>query len=126
MRESIKTALGLSQEELSGARNHLYQRSSGEAPVEANLSKSARVLSITLSRFLRSDIPGYWQKIPSIYYDHYVFQRNGHPVSAHPEQHAIWVRQETSLRQRCLQWLRFNRGLFQMMWRRKRMRGLVP
>jgi hypothetical protein len=126
MRKSIKTALGLSKEELSTVRNHLYQRSGGEAPVRSSCSRSARVLSRKLTRFLRPEIPGYWQKIARCYYDHYIFQLNGHPVPTYPEQHTNWVRQETSLRQRCRVWLRFNRNLFQMMWRRQRARGIVP
>jgi len=126
MRKSIRTALGLSKEELSGVRSHLYQRSSGEAPVESSWSKSARVLSRGLSRFLRPEIPSYWQKIATCYYDHYIFQLNGHPVSTYPEQQTNWVRHEASVRQRCRQWLRFNRDLFQMMWRRKRATGIVP
>src|SRR5262245_5006327 len=97
MRKSIRSALGLSKEELSKVKNHLYQGSSIGAPRRSSRSRSARVLSRKLSQFLRPEIPGYWQQIARCYYDHYIFQSNGHPVSAYPEQHAHWVRQETSL-----------------------------
>jgi hypothetical protein len=126
MRKSIRTACGLSKQELLSVRNRLYQQVSDEAPTKPSLSRSGKVLLRRLYRFLRPEIPGYWQNIARCYYDHYVFQLNGHPVSAYPEQHTNWVRQETSLRERCRKWLRFNRDLFQMMWRRKRARGIVP
>jgi hypothetical protein len=125
VRDSIKTALGFSKEELSRARSHLYQESSGEA-AQSSLSPRARELSQELSRFLQPDIPGYWQRIAKCYYDHYIFQLNGHPVSTYPERHANWVKAETSLKQRFRSWLRFNRDLLQMRWRRKRAEGIVP
>jgi hypothetical protein len=126
MRKSIRTALSLSKQELSSVRNDLYQTASGEAPIRSSASRSARVLLRRLSQFLRPEIPGYWQKIARCYYDHYIFQLNGHPVSTYPEHHTNWVRRETSPRERCRKWLRFNRDLFQMMWRRKMASGVVP
>jgi hypothetical protein len=126
MRESIRTALGLRKEELAGVRNHLYQRSNGDASVEATLSRSARLLSRRLSRFLHPDIPGYWQRIARCYYDHYIFQLNGHPVSAYPERHAMWASREASPKQRFRQWFKFTRGVIQMTWRRRQARGIVP
>jgi hypothetical protein len=126
MRKSIKTALSLSKEELSMVRGHLYQQSNGEAPVQSGLSQSARVLSRRLSLFLRPEIPDYWRKIAKCYYDHYIFALNGHPVPSYPERHTNWVRQESSLKQRCRLWLRFNRDLLRMMWLRKRASGIVP
>jgi hypothetical protein len=123
MRKSIRTALDLPKEELSSVRNHLYHRSNGEARVESSRS---RVLSERLSRFLQPEVPRYWQNIARCYYDHYIFQLNGHPVSAYPEWHVIWARHEASLRQRFRQWFRFTRGVIQMRWRRMRARGIVP
>ena len=126
MRKSIRTARRLSKQELSGVRNHLYQRLSGEAPVQPRLSRSARALLRRLPRFLGPEIPEYWRKAARCYYDHYIFKLNGHPVSTYPEQLTKWVRQEASLKERCRKALRFNRDLLQMMWRRKMARGIVP
>jgi len=126
MRKSIRTALGLPKEELSSVRGHLYQGSNGEAPGEASRSRSARALSQGLSRFLQPKIPRYWQTIAKCYYDHYIFQLNGHPVSAYPDRHTSWARHEAALGQRFRQWFRFTRGVIQMMWRRRRARGIVP
>jgi hypothetical protein len=126
MRKSIRTALGLSKQELSSVRKQLYQPANGDAAGNPSSSRSARVLLRRLSRFLRPQIPDYWQKIARCYYDHYIFQLNGHPVSTYPEEYTNWIRQETSLRERCRKWLRFNRDLFKMMWRRKRATGIVP
>ena len=126
MRKSIRTALGLTKEELSSVRSDLYQGSNGEAPAEASRSRSDKVLLQGLSRFLQPEIPRYWQTIAKCYYDHYIFQLNGHPVSAYPERHTIWARQEAALKQRFRQWFRFTRSVIQMMWRRKRARGIVP
>ena len=126
MRKSIRIALGLSREELASVRTHLYQGSNGSAPSTATLSRSARMLSQGLARFLRPDIPGYWQSIAKTYYDHYIFQLNGHPVSAYPERHTVWARQEGALKQRLRQWFRFTRGVSQMTWRRRRTTGIVP
>lgn len=126
MRKSIRIALGLSREELASVRTHLYQGSTGSAPSKASLSRSARILSQGLARFLQPDIPGYWQSIAKTYYDHYVFQLNGHPVSAYPERHTAWARQEAALKQRLRQWFRFTRGVSQMTWRRRRTSGIVP
>lgn len=126
MRKSIGTALGLSAEELASVRSYLYRRSSGEAPVEPAYSRSARVLSRRLSRFLGPEIPAYWQRIARCYYDHYIFQVNGHPVSTHPERHASWAKQEGTLKQRLRQRYRFTRGVMQMAWRRRRASGIVP
>ena len=126
MRKSIRIALGLSREELASVRTHLYQGSNGSAPSTATLSRSARMLSQGLARFLRPDIPAYWQSIAKTYYDHYIFQLNGHPVSAYPERHTVWARQEGALKQRLRQWFRFTRGVSQMTWRRRRTTGIVP
>lgn len=126
MRKSIRTARQLSKQELSSVRKCLYEQLSGEARMKPSPSRSARVLLRRLSRFLRPDIPEYWQKAASCYYDHYIFQLNGHPVSSYPEQHSNWVRQEATLKERCRKWLRFYRDLFQMMWRRKVATGIVP
>jgi hypothetical protein len=126
MRRSIKTALSLSKEELSTVRCHLYRGSISKAPLKFDLSRSAWMLSRRLSRFLRPEIPGYWRKIAQCYYDHYIFELNGHPVPSYPERHTNWVRQESSLRQRCRKWLRFNRDLVRVMWLRKRASGIVP
>ena len=125
MRRSITTALTLSTEELSGVRKDLYQevaRGTGNL----KLSASARALRRRLSRFLQPDIPGYWQKIARCYYDHYVFQINGHPVAAYPERHATWARQEASLKPRFRHWARFIRGRARMIWRRRMVTGIVP
>jgi len=124
MRKAVRAALGLGPEELARVRSHLDQRANGEGPVGA--SRSARVLSRRLSRFLQPDIPGYWRKIARCYYDHYIFQVNGHPVSAHPERHLAWARQEGVPKQRLRQWFRFTRGIAQMTWRRRRASGIVP
>lgn len=126
MRKSIRIALGLSREELASVRTHLYQGSNGIAPSTASLSRSARMLSQGLARFLQPDIPGYWQSIAKTYYDHYIFQLNGHPVSAYPERHTVWARQEAALKQRLRQWFRFTRNVSQMTWRRRRTSGIVP
>jgi Cupin-like domain len=126
MRKTIRTARRFSKQDLSSVRNHLYLRASGKAPVQPRLSRSARVLSGRLSRFLRPEIPEYWQRAARCYYDHYIFQLNGHPVSTYPEQHANWLRQEATLKERCRKWLRFYRDLVQMMCRRKMARGIVP
>lgn len=126
MWKSMRTALGLSKEELASVRSQLYPQASGKKCGMTNLSKSGRVLLQKLSRFLGNDIPGYWQQIAKCYYDHYIFQLNGHPVSTHPELLTAWVTQETSLRRRGRQWLRFNRDLFRMMWLSKTERGIVP
>jgi Cupin-like domain len=126
MRKSVRIALGLSREELASVRTHLYQGSNGSAPSTASLSRSARMLSQGLARFLRPDIPAYWQSIAKTYYDHYIFQLNGHPVSAYPERHTVWARQEGALKQRLRQWFRFTRGVSQMTWRRRRTTGIVP
>jgi hypothetical protein len=127
MRKAARIALDLSKEELSSIRTHLYQGPDAGASVqEATWSGPARALARVLSRFLRSDIPGYWQQITRTYYDHYIFQLNGHPVPTYPERHAAWARQEASMKQRCRLWLRFNRDLFQMAWRQKTASGIVP
>lgn len=126
MRKSIRTALGLSKEELSKVRRQLYRSSNGNGSAKPNLSRSANLLLRRLSRFLGAEIPGYWQRIAKCYYDHYIFQLHGHPVSTYPELHARWLTQESSLGQRSRQWLRFNRDLFRMMWRYKTARGIVP
>jgi hypothetical protein len=104
----------------------LYQEINGDIRVKTSLSRLGRLLLRRLSRFLQPEIPGYWQKIARCYYDHYIFQLNGHPVPTYPEQHTNWVRVETSLKERCRKWLRFNRDLLQMMWRRKLAKGVVP
>ena len=124
MRKSIRTAAGLSKEELSSVRDQVYQRSNGQPP--AAWSGPARELARRLSRFLRPEIPGYWQQIARCYYDHYIFQVNGHPVSAHPELHNTWMTQEASLRRRFRLWLRFNRDMLQMAWRCRTATGIVP
>jgi hypothetical protein len=124
MRKSIQRAQRLSRRELSSARGDLYRTSDDDVPVAASLS--ARALSRSLSRFLQPDIPRYWQKIARCYYDHYIFELNGHPVSAYPEQHSIWARREASIGQRFRHWFRFHRGVLQMMWQRIRARGIVP
>ncbi|PYM77700.1 MAG: hypothetical protein DME03_03515, partial [Candidatus Rokuibacteriota bacterium] len=67
MRKSIRTAAGLSKEELSSVRDQVYQRSNGQPP--AAWSGPARELARRLSRFLRPEIPGYWQQIARCYYD---------------------------------------------------------
>lgn len=127
MRKAVRTALDLSQEELSSVRSQLYQPlENTQASPKSNGSSPARTLLHALSRFLRPDIPGYWRQIARTYYDHYIFQINGHPVSTYPERHAAWARQEASLKQRCRLWLRFNRDLVQMAWRQKRASGIVP
>jgi hypothetical protein len=126
MRKSIRAALGLPKEELASVRRHLYQGSNGEAPAEAGRSRSARELSQGLSRFLQPEIPGYWQSIARTYYDHYIFQLNGQPVSAYPERHTRWATQEAPVKQRLRQWYRFTRGVLQMAWRRRRANGIVP
>ena len=126
MRRAIGTALGLSKEELASVRDQLYRASSGGAPVDRSHSRSARALSRDLSRFLKPEIPGYWRRIAKCYYDHYVFQVNGHPVSAHPERHASWATHEATPTQRLRQWYRFTRGQIQMTWRRRRANGVVP
>jgi hypothetical protein len=102
----------------------LYNGSSSEAHVE--FSRSGSALAQKLAQFLQPDIPGYWQKIAKCYYDHYIFQLNGDPVPTYPERNMIWVKQETLLRQRFRQWFRFNRGVIQMMWHRRRAVGIVP
>jgi len=127
MLESIKIALSLSKDELSAVRDRLYREPSGSVTTDtSSLSAPATALAEKLSRFLRPDIPDYWQKIARCYYDHYVFQSNGHPVSTYPERHANWVRQQTSLTQRGRRWLRFNRDMLRMMWLRRRATGIVP
>jgi hypothetical protein len=126
MRKAIGAALGLPKEELAGVRNHLSHASNGRPPLEPIRSEAARALARRLSRFLQPDIPAYWQKIARCYYDHYIFQTNGHPVSAHPERHARWASQEAFLGQRLRQWYRFTRGMTQMKWRRRRAQGIVP
>jgi hypothetical protein len=126
MRKSISTARRFSKQELSSIRNQLCQPTSGEAPVQPTLSRSGRALLRGLSRFLQPEIPGYWQKAARCYYDHYIFQVNGHPVSTYPEQQANWLRQEATLKERCRKWLRFYRDLVQMMCRRKMASGIVP
>jgi hypothetical protein len=126
MRKGISAALGLSKEELAGIRDHLYHASNGRPPLEPIRSEAARALARQLSRFLQPDIPAYWQKIARCYYDHYIFQLNGHPVSAHPERHARWASDEALLSQRLRQWYRFTRGVTQMKWRCRRAQGIVP
>jgi hypothetical protein len=126
MRNSIRSAAGIPKEELASVRNQLYERPNGKRPAKTILSGSAAVLSRKLSRFLGNEVPGYWQRIAKCYYDHYIFQLHGHPVSSHPELLTAWVRNETSLMRRGRQWLRFNRDLFRMMWRYKTAQGIVP
>jgi len=126
MRKSIRIALGLPKEELASIRTRLYQGSNGEAPADRSRSRAARELARGLSRFLQPGIPGYWQSIAKTYYDHYIFELNGHPVSAYPERHTMWANHEAALKQRFRQWFRFTRGALQMMWRRRRARGIVP
>jgi hypothetical protein len=126
MRESIGTALSLSKEELLAVRNRLYNLEVNNVPAASTLSRPAETLLQGLAGFLGPNIPGYWQQIARCYYDHYVFQLNGHPVSTYPERHTNWVRQETSLPQRFRQWFRFNRSLLRMRWQRKRATGIVP
>jgi len=60
MWKSMRTALGLSKEELASVRSQLYPQASGKKCGMTNLSKSGRVLLQKLSRFLGNDIPGYW------------------------------------------------------------------
>jgi hypothetical protein len=86
MRQSIRTALALSKRELSRVRTRLYRLVASEA--DSNLSTAAKELERGLARFLQLSVPGYWRKIARCYYDHYIFQMNGHPVSASPERHA--------------------------------------
>jgi hypothetical protein len=124
MRQAIRTAAELGSEERSRVRDFLYAGSGAQA--RAGWSRPARALSRQLARFLRPDIPGYWQKIARCYYDHYVFQTNGHPVSAHPEHHAAWMQREASWSRRIRLWLRFNRDLLQMKWRCRTATGIVP
>jgi len=126
MRESIGTALSLSKEEALAVRNRLYHQEVNNVPAASILSRPAETLLQGMAAFLGPDIPGYWQRIARSYYDHYVFQLNGHPVSTYPERHTNWVRQERSLPQRFRQWYRFNRSLWCMRWQRKRARGIVP
>jgi Cupin-like domain len=126
MRKSIRTERLLSKQELANVRNQLCQRVSVAVSVQPRLSRSGRALLRRLSRFLRPDIPEYWQKVARCYYDHYIFQLNGHPVSTYPDQHINWIGQEATLKERCRKWLRFYRDLVQMMWRRKMARGIVP
>ena len=123
MRKSIKTALDLPREELAQVRDQLYKGSNGAA---ANGSRSARELRARLARFLRPEVPGYWRSIARCYYDHYIFQTNGHPVAAYPEWHATWAKQEGALKQRLRQRYRFMRGVLQMKWWRMRANGIVP
>ena len=130
MRKSIRTALALPEEELTAVREALYhgsdyQGSNGGRP-DAGGSPSARALARRLGRFLQPDIPRYWRDIAKCYYDHYIFQLNGPPVSAHPERHLTWAKEEGLLKQRLRQWYRFNRGVAQMTWRRRRSQGIVP
>ena len=126
MRKSIRIALGLSREELASVRTRLYRGSNAAAPGDASQSRPASALLQGLARYLQSDIPGYWQSIAKTYYDHYIFQLNGHPVSAYPERHAGWASQEAALKQRFRQWFRFVRNVTQMKWRRRRASGIVP
>jgi hypothetical protein len=125
MRNSIRTALTLSTEELSAARKELY-RLNGDASPATDRSRSAAALARQLRRFLTPEIPAYWQRIARCYYDHYVFRVNGEPVPTYPERHVSWVRRQCSLEQRCRLWLRFNRDLARMAWLRKRATGVVP
>jgi hypothetical protein len=81
MRKSVRTALRLPNKDLISVRHDLYHRQNGDMPVESSQSGSARALSRRLSRFLQPEIPAYWQKIAWCYYDHYIFQLNGHPCS---------------------------------------------
>jgi hypothetical protein len=126
MRKAIRIALDLPKGELSSIRKHLYERPKGQASPEPNWSSSARELAAALSSFLKPNIPVYWRQIARTYYDHYIFQINGHPVPTFPERHAAWARQEAAITQRCRLWLRFNRDLFQMTWRRRTASGIVP
>ena len=124
MRKAIRAAAALSPEELSSVRDHIAQRADAAPP--AAWSGSARDLARRLSRFLRPEIPSYWQRIARTYYDHYIFQVNGHPVSAHPEFLSAWMTQEASLSRRLRLWLRFNRDMLQMAWRYRMASGIVP
>jgi Cupin-like domain len=126
MRESIGIALSLRKEELLAVRERLYPLELHSMPARSTLSRSAKTLLHGLSVFLKPNIPGYWQQIARCYYDHYVFQLNGHPVSTYPERHTRWVRQEKSPSQQFRQWFRFNRSLLRMRWQRKRATGIVP
>jgi hypothetical protein len=126
MRKAIRIALDLPKGELSSIRKHLYELPKGQASPESNWSSSARELAAALSSFLKPNIPVYWRQIARTYYDHYIFQINGHPVPTFPERHAAWARQEAAIAQRCRLWLRFNRDLFQMTWRRRTASGIVP
>jgi hypothetical protein len=126
MRRSIRAARSLSSEELAAVRSRLYQQVSDGVAEKLTAARAGTVLLRRLSAFLQPEIPTYWQKIARCYYDHYIFQMNGDPVSAYPEQQANWIRQESSFTERCRKWLRFYRDLFQIMWRRKMATGIVP
>ena len=126
MRKAIRAALDLPPHELAAIRESLYHGSNGGGPGAASGSPAARALSRRLSRFLQPDIPRYWRDIAKCYYDHYVFQLNGHPVSAHPARQVAWAMYAALLTQRLRQWYRFTRGVTQMTWRRRRSPGIVP
>ena len=124
MRESIRTALALSKEELLATRSGLYG-GDGHGAVSA-LSPRARALSQELARFLAPEIPRYWQEVARTFYDHYVFQMSGHPVSTYPERHTDWLKQQLSMPMRFRLWLRFNRDQLRMNRLRKKATGVVP
>jgi hypothetical protein len=126
MRNSITTALSLSREELFRLRDHLYRGGEVKESIQTNWSRPAAQLYRSLSQFLQPGIPLYWRRISRCYYDHYVFQLNGHPVPSHPELYDAWLRQQSSISRRQRDWLRFNRDLLRMTWRRRTAKGIVP
>lgn len=124
MRESIGIALGLSPQQRTEVRRRLYGQA--RPANEPELAAPAQALLQRLSRFLRADVPEYWQEVARCFYDHYVFQLNGPPVPTYPERHEAWLRQQSTLKTRARNWLRFNRDLMRVGWQRRRATGVVP
>jgi hypothetical protein len=125
VRQAIQTAQGLSAEELAKVRSALYNDRTAGAGARLPSAEAAG-LRQRLSTFLSPEIPQYWRSIARCYYDHYIFRQNGHPVPSYPDRHSEWLKRESSLKQRCRSWLRFNRDLLRMAWRQTRSRGIVP
>jgi hypothetical protein len=121
MRRAVAMSLRLSPADLAALRGKLYEGRGEPSP-----SAAAKTLGKELERFLRPDIPGYWQRIAKTYYDYYIFQTSGQPVPNYPERHVRWAEAESSLLQRARQWYRFRRGLVRMGFQRKRATGVVP
>jgi hypothetical protein len=120
MRKAIRMSFELPKEELAAVRSAL------EGGPGRTATGTARRLLAALRTFVSAPVPSYWQKIAWTYYDHYVFQVNGHPVPSYPERHTKWVEAESALLQRARQWYRFRRGLIRMARQQRRAHGIVP